>query len=257
MALKVAYQGLEVSRSSNEKIYKETFYGTYDECLAKSQSLIIGTFIENKGYFTGFSITPKEANLYSIQLQYTISYKGSNFSNTDETLVGKKSAQLSVRNIQMPLQSLDNYLAKWNHYLIGLGDVPVPSWWETAKNILIDISDRKNYMWIKSIGEIPLQPNQQGKYWKILKQPTKAGVQYYDWACFVVTQLSRYRSSSAAGNAVNKTINTISSPDNTFGLSGQWKHDEANISYDGNDWICTSVYTLAGDYKGWDKDIYK
>lgn len=255
--LKIAYQGLEISRTEDEKIYKETFYGTYDECIAECNNLLIGTFVNGKGYLSGYFITPKEANLYNLEKQYTISYKRQGFSNTDETLVGKKSAQLSVRNIQMPLQSLSNYLTCWNHYLIGLGkDVGIPDWYMTAKDIIISIEDRKKYMWIKSIGQLPLDPNEKGEYWQILAMPTKPGVQYYDLACFVVTESSKFRTASSAGRDAKKSINSISSPENTFGLSGQWKHDECNIVYDGDDWICTSVYTLAGDSNGWDKDIY-
>jgi hypothetical protein len=59
-----------------------------------------------------------------------------------------------------------------------------------------------------------------------LQKPTKQGVEYYDFAVFVVTETAKYNTANSAGNAIEKSINTIKSPDNTFGLNvGNWKHD--------------------------------
>ena len=38
---------------------------------------------------------------------------------------------------------------------------------------------------------------------------------------------------------------------------GNWKYDEASISFNGKYWVATSVYTRSGDDKGWDVDIYQ
>ena len=86
---------------------------------------------------------------------------------------GKKSAQLSVRNIQMPLENHSNYLAKWNHYLLGLGNASVPTFWNTAKTIALTPEQRAQYMWITSVSELPTEPDADGNYWTILKEPTK------------------------------------------------------------------------------------
>lgn len=56
------------------------------------------------------------------------------------------------------------------------------------------------------------------------------------------------------GNAVSKNINTITSPSNTFGISGSWKYDDASISFNGKYWVATSTYTCSID--GWDEDLY-
>ena len=71
-----------------------------------------------------------------------------------------------------------------------------------------------------------------------------------------MTETAKYGSASAAGSAVSKNINKIVSPQNTFGLSGEWKMDEANVVYNGQDWVATNVYTRAADSDGWDKDLY-
>lgn len=109
-------------------------------------------------------------------------------------------------------------------------------------------------MWITSVSELPTEPDTEGNYWTILKEPTKPGVDYYDVAYFVVTETAKYGSATAAGNAVSKNINTITSPSNTFGISGSWKYDDASISFNGKYWVATSTYTCSIDE--WDEDLY-
>ena len=90
------------------------------------------------------------------------------------------------------------------------------------------------------------------------KSRQSRGVDYYDMSCFVITESAKYKSATSAGNAVSKNINKIISPDNTFGITGgNWKYDEASISFNGKYWVATSVYTRSGDDKGWDVDIYQ
>ena len=38
---------------------------------------------------------------------------------------------------------------------------------------------------------------------------------------------------------------------------GNWKYDEASISFNGKYWVANSVFTRSGDEKGWDTEIYK
>lgn len=173
------------------------------------------------------------------------------------TVVGSKSAQLSVRNIQMPLEHHANYLAKWNHYLFGKGASGLPGFYENAKEAVVPSNEVETYMWAKTRGEVPAGKDDNGQYWVELAAPTKPGVDYYDLACFVITESAKYTSASKAGSAVSKSINRIKSPGEDFGINGgNWKLDEANVSYDGKYWIGTNVYTRSGDDQGWDEDLY-
>lgn len=256
MALQFLYQGREVSQNKNQAIYKQTLYGKLQQIDQLISGFQIGYRDQEKGYLRSWTKTQKEADIWQVEIEYTKEFDFS-FSDQDESVVGKKSAQLSVRNIQMPLESSANYRTNWNYYLAGKGEgniVTTPYWWETADTIIIDIADRENYMWIKSLGELPLEKDQNGVYWQILEQPTKPGVQYYDLACFVVTISAKYRSASAAGNAISKKINCITSPPQDFNLGGEWKLDECSVSYDGKAWIATETYTRAVDY--WDPQLY-
>ena len=253
MALKYLYQGKEISRDKSSSSYKQTLYGTETEVDAKISSLTIGTFVQGKGYLKSWTKTQNDPNIWQIEIEYSISYE-SNFNDSDSgTVTGKKSAQLSVRNIQMPLQAHPNYRTIWNHYLISCNGMS-PSWVFDKTDTLIDTDQRKNYMWVKSLGEIPLQPNADGTYWEVAVQPQKPGVEYYDMALFVVTISEKHGSATSAGNAVSKNINRIVNPSEDFNLGGEWKYDEASISYDGKNWISTQVYTRAADE--WDKQLY-
>lgn len=269
MALKILYQSKELSRSTNESKYKVTYYGKQDEIDAYIATLEIGVTQAQGKTLTMWHKSNYGADLYQVETEYTETFEWGSYSNVGPTVVGKKSATLSVRNLQLPLEHLDNYLCNWNNILIQLADskedTTTPDWWydlgKNAEGYIDEIPDEDadTYRWIKSAGERPTQADSDGKHWYIVEYPTKPGVEYYDWAVFVVTQSARYRSPSAAGQAVSNTINTITGPTNDFGLGGggyNWKHDEASIQYDGKAWIVTNVYTLSGDALGWDEDIY-
>ena len=90
-----------------------------------------------------------------------------------------------------------------------------------------------------------------------MKNPQNLGVEYYDLACFVVSETARYSSARSAGNAISRNINTITTPSETFGITGgNWKLDEATIQFNGKHWYATMVYTRSGDDEGWDLDLY-
>lgn len=257
MALKKKFQGTEKSRDKENLLYKETFYGTETEVDEKISGLSIGSETSGKGFLQSWRKTQSNAPaIYELEIEYSTSYN-IEFANSkdDGTITGSKSAQLTARNIQMPLQSHKNYKTNWNYYLIAKDTKTTPSWWSTAKNTIISTADGKYYAWISSLAERPLEADSNGKKWEVLQEPTKKGYQYYDKVCFVVTISQKYSSASKAGSAVKKTINTITSPDQDFGISGgNWKHDQSQISYDGSKWIVTSVYTHSSD--GWDTSLY-
>lgn len=267
MALKVLYQTKEAAENGNQRKYKETLYGKESQVDALIATLTIGTTTKEGCYLASWNKSQYGADMYQIECEYTETKDWGTYSNVPSTVVGRKSAQLSVRNIQFPLEHLDNYLFNWNNYLIQLcnsaDDVSTPLWWDTlgkdASGHLQGIpqQDEDDYRLVKSLSEIPTGRDADGKKWYIVEYPTKPGVEVYDWAVFVVTESARYRSANSAGSAIDKNINTIVAPSNTFGLSwGNWKMDEASVSYDGKAWIATCVYTHSGDENGWDQDIY-
>lgn len=255
MAATLKYQGRQQSKNKTTQSYKQTFVGTQEQIDVVISGLpVIGAFVSGKGYMTSYRKSCDDGPYWSVEVEYTIQKDSSSFDNSDDTIVGKKSAQLSARSIQMPLQSHALYEARWNHYLIGKGVAGTPGFWATATNTILTGQNNKDYMWISSLAERPTQPDANGNCWEILEQPTKPGVQYYELAVFVVTISAKYKSASAAGNSISKSMNRITSPSQDFGLGGEWKYDDASVSYNGKHWIATATYSRAVDK--WDKDLY-
>lgn len=254
MTLKSLYQGKEYSRDKNEEKLKQTFYGTQAEVDSFIASLSIGTKDQSKGFLRSYTKTQKDGAFWQVEVEYSISHS-SQWSDDDDTVVGKKSATLSARNIQMPLESHKNYLTTWNHYLISTQGY-APAWASTAKDVLIPAADRGKFQWIKSLGEVPSQPNSQGKFWEVVVKIEKPGVEYYDLSIYVVTESAAFRSASAAGNFISKKMNRIDSPSEDFNLGGEWKLDDCSVQRDGSNgkWIASNTYSRAVDE--WDKDLY-
>ena len=253
MSLTRKYQGREASKSRDESIYKETWYGSEAEVDTYIASLSIGTYVQGKGYIHQWD----NAAIWQVEVTYRITYSRVDDGEDDPESSSSSSPKqytLTVRNLQIPLESHPSYKTCWNHYLLGLGNVTLPAWWSTATTTLLSVANRRYYMWVSSIAEIPLEPDERGLYWLILAQPTKPGVQVYDRACFVVTEKSKYKTSSQAGNAISKDINEIHTPPHTFGITGgQWKLDEGSVEHDGKRWVATRSWTHASV---WDADLY-
>lgn len=248
--LKLKYQGQEKSRSRQEATFKETFIGKENEIDEKISSLQIGSFTNNKGFLTNWRKTQQDGVFYNLEIEYTINYgSDSGGDNSDPEVYGRKSANLSVRSIQLPLEKHPKYLAKWNNYLFS-SDATSPSFWNDAKSTTIDKTFAKTYKWGKSPAECP-------EGWVVSQEPTKPGVEVYDWQCYVVTISQKHNSANSAGNTIQKRINKITSPAEDFGIDGgDWKLDDCSVSYNGKSWVSTMTYTRSGDEKGWDKDIY-
>lgn len=261
MAVKLKYQGQEKSRNKNQSNYKETYYGTQaeiDAFLSESADIRIGIFNEGKGYVSSWRKSQMDGIFYQLEVDYTITYddKPDDLSDAE---VGKKSATLSVRNLQLPLENHPNYQIRWNHYLYSKNGASLPSWWAT----MTDIDDmtatmQANYQWAKYPTDVP-KVDADGNKWKRLRKPTMPGVEVYDFAVYVVTISAKYRSATAAGTAMAKYINEIKTPDEDFGLTKtgyNWKMDDCSVSYSGSAWIATMTYTRSGDNKGWDTRLY-
>lgn len=251
------YQGREQSRSRDEAIYRETWYGTETEVDSYIATLSIGTYVSGQGYLHQWEKKQENAAVWQVEVTYRVTY--SNYDDVNEEYEDPESTStpktytLTVRNIQKALELHPNYKACWNHYLIGLGNVATPAWYSTATNTMIGVSERQYYMWVSSISEMPLDADATGKYWQIVGYRLKPA-EVYDVACFVVTEKSKHKTSSQAGQAISHNINEIGDPPHKFGISGgQWKLDEGSVEHDGKRWIATRSWTRADE---WDADLY-
>ena len=91
-----------------------------------------------------------------------------------------------------------------------------------------------------------------------MKEPKKPGRNTYDLATYSVTETAKFTSPEAAGRMVANKLNRIGKPDEDFGITGgDWKCDDATVSYHDRAWFATLTWTRSGDADGWDKEIYK
>ena len=257
MAIERRYQGREQSRDRNEALYQEQWYGTEAEVDAYIATLSIGHWESGKGYLHRWQKRQDNPHIWYVEVTYRVTYETAGNEEVDDDSSSSSSAKtytLSVRNISIPIESKSGYKACWTHYLLGIGGATLPAWWSTATDTLLAPALRQYYEWVSSISEIPLEPDSRGLYWYILATPTKPGVQTYDQALFVVTEKSKHKTSTQAGNAISTHINTINTPPHTFGITGgNWKLDEGSVEHDGQKWIATRSWTHAD---AWDTDLY-
>lgn len=123
--------------------------------------------------------------------------------------------------LTMPLEASSDYVTCWNYYLIGLGEgLTVPSWWESSKSVK---TDDKNWKWVKTNSEIPTQ-KEDGKKWKIYKDPKKKGVEYYQLPTYELTESAKHNNQKQAGWSVTKKAGCIAKPKNgDFGIVETWR----------------------------------
>lgn len=253
MSVKLKYQGKEKSRTKNQTLYRETLYGLQEEIDAYIATLNFGTYYTDKGFLTQFRKFQDTGLFWNVEITYTTTTETTD--DTSEQLIGKQSCQLSVRNIQLPLQKHPNYKANWNHYFFMKAGTALPAFWSTTTSPELTEVQSQYYSWGDSPADVPASAN--GERWYLAKYPTMQGVECYDWALYVVTQTAQYRSATSAGNAIQKRINKITAPSEDFGIDeGNWKLDEVQVSYNGQDWIAQMVFTKSGDSSGWDTRLY-
>ena len=254
--MKIKYQSIQDERSESGRSDIITYYGSYEEMSALLEEQQISPEDSGRKVVSAM-VSQSEGDLWQCEIKYQNSLGNPSVSAPDDSY-GKKSAQLSGGMLSMPLESHKEYRVCWNHYLAAVKEVTaVPSWWNTATSAVLNDSDGARYKWLKSISELPVGKDNNGKEWRILKDPLKPGVESYDVATYQVTESAKFPSPARAGKMIAGRLNKISSPDQTFGIAGgNWKCDSASVSWNGKYWIATLSYTKSGDDKGWDADLY-
>lgn len=241
------YQGQETSRDRSSKTYRETYIGDEASIDAKIATLTMYDYYTGKGYLRSWNKTQDQGTNFNLEIEY-----GQTYANeyTDE-VVSTPKPQLSTRTLQLPLRKNANYLTNWNYDLAAKNTDVVPAWWQTAKTLSIPTADIGKYTWVESQAEVDKENG-----WKIIAQRTKPGYQYWEVSYFVVVVTTPYRTKEQAGAAINKNINHVfTNFTHDFGLGGQWKLDDAQVSYTGKSWDAVNTYTRAWDY--WDPDLYQ
>lgn len=272
MAVTIKYGSKRVDRTQKSTRTSITWQGTEAEIDAFSATLLFGSYTAGRGQLTDKNKSHAEGPIYNLDLTYTEDYDDSGNVVNSDTLTGPYTQKLQARMISMPLETHQNYRARWNYYLIGRNEYSsiIPLWWSTASDTFItpsaaEDSDYQNYRWVKALSEIP-EP-ETGKLWAIVKygttvcRPTKPGVESYDKAFYVITETGEHKNKTQAGWATAILVNKIVSAPllGDFGLTStgyDWKVDDIDVSYNGKRWVANRTYTMSGDANGWDTELY-
>ncbi len=232
----------------------QAWTGTKEEIEALAEEIQPGSPAEY-GTLESVRIYQDGGNIWACERRYSVDQNG-DFRNKPNVVYGKKSATMHGSMLSMPIENHKNYLAQWNYYLIAApGITAVPAWWATAKTTALSDSDAQKYAWISNLGQMRVASN--GAYWKELKKPKHPGLNSYDVAVYTITETAKYKSAKAAGQAVQKCLNNIGFPNETFGnTGGNWKCDDATVSYNGGAWFATMTWTRSADNAGWISEIY-
>ena len=189
-------------------------------------------------------------NIWECEIREETAADG-NSSEPPDTGWGKKSCQLHGGMLSRPLEACSGYRTKWNHYLFASGGITtVPTWYATATDDIISGADLKKYAWGKGAADCPAG-------FVKLAAPTKPGEESFDTAVYTVTETASFRTAAEAGAMVAAKLNRIGAPTETFGNSnGNWKCDDAEVSWNGKYWLAKLSWTRSGDDDGWDGDLY-
>jgi len=256
------HQGRVFERNENGSSTTETVTGTQAEMQAYLEALVFDSTAGGR-HVTSGKVSQVAGTEWKCEVVYADESNGGTVT-PPSSAYGKKSATLSTGCMRMPLEKRENYLANWNHYLAkGLlesetDDGLTPDFWFDASTVILSKQDSQRWKWVKSMADIPPDADKLGRTWKIIKDPTKPGVEGYDLATYQVTESVKQPNPTRCGYYVANRLNKIISPNETFGLTvGNWKCDSASIQWDGKHWKATLTYTLSGDAEGWDLDLYE
>lgn len=261
MSILTAAHGMVIdqkwAQSGTGITYTEVRDGSRDNLYSYAASLQVNKTVLDGRKLVSKDLQHREGAFWRLTLQYL---EADGTTQPDGTEYGKKTAKLSMRNISLPLETLVNYRANWNHYLISTTNV-VPSWWESAEDTILTVARSKEYKWVKSGESLPAPTYSGGKAveWRILEEPTKPGVESVDFAVYVITLTSKHSSASKAGSSVANKANVIvsSPPGGNMGVSGgDWKCCGAEVSFDGKFWVAVETYERSATDAGWDRDLY-
>ena len=147
-----------------------------------------------------------------------------------------------------------DYLTKWNYALATrIASATTPSWWDTATDTIVPVSDSINYRWISDSSSL-------ASGWVILEDKTKAGVdgkQVYD----VAIRRERYvRTTKDISKAVlnNSYITNstylLSKEFELYGhTSGEWLAAPSSANPESDLIRITTMFYHAAE---WDKELY-
>ena len=255
----IKHQGRSMERTSASTVFSLTYQGSKEEmdALAAARNIY-----ESGGESLGGAILRTvnvhqgEGHLWECELTYETA--GGQSITPPDRAFGVRLTVLHGAVLSRPLEGHPDYLAQWNHFLFASpavsSDTP-PLWADNATDVLIDAENADKYAWGRNVGDCP--SDARGR-WRVVMEPIKPGVDSYDIATYTITETIRCGTHATAGAFVVGKLNKIGAPHSTLGVTGgNWKCDDAEVSWQGKYWIARLTWTRSGDNDGWDTDLYE
>lgn len=214
---------------------------------------------DGDGYFLNFS-TRRGAGYTIVTLNYSSRRdNGGGGTSGPPRRDNEVRFDLTINNIEKPLEAHEDYLASWNYDLYGYAADGVtapslPSWSLTADDR--SDADGVEFYWSK---DRPAPPS-TGAWFKI-QDRTKEGVEAYPVPQPVITERKFCKQEQAAIAYLPKAI-TRKAPGDTKGFASaatNWLQMPRGIDYDGEFYVAVIEYLYSDLDKngvGWDADIY-
>lgn len=246
----IRFQSRRRERTENGIRTSLTYSGSYEDILALQNELYPDSFKTGMGRLVSSVMVQETPEIWHLEVLYSTDTTG-NISYGPKKTSGSKSYSLSGSLITMPLESAKKYRACWNHYLFAAPGAEDPGFFESAKDTILSGANASKYAWGENVSDCP-------HGWSVVGVPEKPGVTGVDKATYSITEHIYCSSESSAGGKVAKKLNKTGTPAKTFGIggTGDWKCDDAQVSWDGECWVAQLTWTLAGDSSGWDPDLY-
>ena len=247
------FHSLKVSRDTKGTATTRVYHGSRAEMETLAAEHRIDE-TDDPGRLKGISLRPSDGTVWECEFKYEApdGWKDIVVPPRDW---GKRSCRLRGATLSLPLESHPGYRTRWKYFLCAApGTGSLPEWYREAADTLVPLADAEKYCWCRTISEVPCDANGR---WKILAAPAKPGVDSYDAAVYSIIETARFRSAAQAGQMVSGTLNRIGSPANNFGITGgNWKCDDAEVSWHDDCWVARLTWTRSAENSGWDSDIY-
>ena len=245
------YRGFELEHTDEGYSYTFRFTGDRASMMAMISAHSINERHANYGRLKSSRMYQDAGPQWIAEFRYE-SHSGADGTTEPDDSYGAKSCTLTGGTLSNDLNIHPDYLTNWDHWLLAAkGTSAIPAWWSTATTTSIADADSGKYKWVRDDSSF------DDLTWYILKQPTKPKVRYYDLATYSIVESAKFKTPTAAGQMVQGKLNTIGTPDTTFGITGgNWKCEHAEVRWTGKYWIASLTWTRSVDNDGWDTTLY-
>lgn len=169
---------------------------------------------------------------------------------------GDTEYELEDGGLRNPLPLHPDYVWCWDHHATSRADAaPWVDPCSYGSDIVENADSAAKYRWIKTLSELPTEPN--GQRWFLVLERQKPFDEYLTSSPIVAMRKYYKTKSTAIANATIQEVGVLKVPGERFGIGdgtdAQWLIIAKGLLFDGKYWVLTVRYQWA---IAWDTDIY-